>query len=349
MDDMDDDPYIDDDDEALPVFGMTFTRADDNVIQNFKLESSYLRGRSVRLGTVLDDVLDAHAYPEPVAHLVAETMTLALLLSSMLKYEGVFTLQTKGDGPVSMLVADVTSGGQVRGCASFDAERLQHAQEQIGALSAVESAENHLAQYLGKGYIAFTVDQGTNTARYQGIVELKGSSLISCVQHYFNQSEQIGTGIQMAVGRRGESWRAGAIMLQHMPEDAKNPEAGMGNVREDDWRRAMILLDTCTEDELLAPNLHSNILLTRLFHEEGVRVYRPLNVVKGCRCDESKVEGIIAQLSDDDIEYMTVDGRIVMRCEFCSRDFVFDLEKIRGNIRRHENTSSEIHTDTGQE
>ena len=349
---MDDyDPDLDDDgadDEGLPVFGATFGKADDNVIQNFQLESSYLRGRAVRMGSVLDDVLDPHDYPEPVAHLVAETMTLAVLLSSMLKYEGIFTLQTKGDGPVSMLVADVTSGGQVRGCANFDPERLQHAQEQLSALEPKESSENHLAQYLGKGYIAFTVDQGSNTDRYQGIVELKGSSLVECVQHYFNQSEQIGSGIQMAVGRRDGKWRSGAIMLQHMPEQERSAAAGISNIREDDWRRAMILLDTCTEMELLKPDLHSNVLLVRLFHEEGVRVYKPVSLVKGCRCDEKKVEGIISMLSDDDIEYMTVNNQIVMHCEFCSRDFVFDLKEIRSKLGRQEQPTDTL-ADAGQE
>lgn len=345
---MGDGPDIFDEDEAQD-FQSLYAKADDNVIQNFQLESSNLRGRAVRLGAVLDDVLDPHDYPEPVAHLVAETMTLAALLSSMLKYEGIFALQTKGDGPVSMLVADVTSSGEIRGCASFDPERLEHAQEQLGALTPKESAQNHLAQYLGKGYIAFTVDQGGNTDRYQGIVELKGSSLIDCVQHYFHQSEQIGTGIKMAVGKRADKWRAGAIMLQHMPEDQKNPEAGMGNIREDDWRRAMILLDSCTDNEFLDPNLHSHILLTRLFHEEGVRVYTPEAINKGCRCDEQKVKNILTQMSDEDIEYMTIDGNITAHCEFCSRDFVFDLKDIRGNIGASQNKQAGEFADAKQD
>lgn len=310
-----------------------FEEADDNVIQTFQLEASSLRGRLVRLGSVLNDVLEPHDYPEPVAHLVAETMTLALLLSSMLKYEGIFTLQTRSDGPVSMVVADVTSEGQVRGCASFDVERLDHARAQIAALDITEGSQNHLAQYLGKGYIAFTVDQGRNTDLYQGIVELKGASLVDCVQHYFNQSEQIGSGIKMAVGRRGRRWRAGGIMLQHMPEDQKNPQAGRGNINEDDWRRSMVLMDTCTDHEFLDPGLHSNELLVRLFHEEGVRVFTPIDVVKGCRCNSEKVEGILAMMTDEDIDYMTIDGKISMHCEFCSRDFVFDLKQIQGKIR----------------
>lgn len=308
-------------------------KADDNVIQPFQLESSNLRGRAVRVGSVINEVLEPHGYPNPIAHLVAETMTVTLLLSSMLKYEGIFTLQAKGDGPISTLVADVTTGGEVRGCATFDKERLQHSREQLSALKAEESAQNHLAQYLGKGYLAFTVDQGTNADRYQGIVELKGSSIVDCVQHYFNQSEQIGTGIKMAVGKRGDIWRAGAIMLQHLPEEDQNAAAGVDNMREDDWRRAMILLDTCTEDELLDPDLHSNELLTRLFHEEGVRVFDPIAVTKGCRCNTDKVLNILSKMAADDIDHMADDGKIEMHCEFCSHDFVFDLKDIRATVK----------------
>lgn len=319
--------------------GNGFQKPDDDVLQTFQLEVSSLRGRAVRLGSVLNDILEPHDYPNPVAHLVAETATLALLLSSMLKYEGIFTLQTRGDGPVSMLVADVTSKGDVRACASFDEERLQHAREQLMALKTTESSQNHLAQYLGKGYIAFTVDNTGAGDRYQGIVELSGASLVECVQHYFNQSEQIGTGIIMAAGQRGKSWRAGGIMLQHLPEDQKNPQSGAGNIDEDDWRRSMILMDSCTEDELLALDMHSNELLMRLFHEEGVRVFEPRSVQKGCRCSADKVERLLATMSDEDIEYMSDKGTITVQCEFCSRDFSFDLKEIRPNmVETHDQT-----------
>ena len=74
---------------------------------------------------------------------------------------------------------------------------------------------------LGKGHIAFTVDQGEDTDRYQGIVELKGNSLVECVQHYFNQSEQIDTGFKLAVGYKDDHWRAAGIMLQQMPDESQ--------------------------------------------------------------------------------------------------------------------------------
>ena len=308
--------------------------ADDNIVQPFQLLGTNLRGRVVRLGPELDEIITAHDYPTPISHLVAETLTLTLLLSAMLKYDGIFTLQAQGDGPLSRLVGDVTSGGEMRACATFDPERLQHAREQLGALKSEEGNQNHLAQYLGKGYIAFTVDQAGGQDRYQGIVELKGSSLTDCVQHYFKQSEQIATGIKMAVGLRGGRWRAGALMVQHMPEEGgfAGIWAGskrLGNLDEDGWRRNMILLGSCTEDELLDPDLHSHVLLHRLFHEEGVRVYEPHHVHKSCRCTRERVENIIKMMPDDDIEYFVEQGKAEITCEFCSRAYVFSAQEVK--------------------
>lgn len=307
-----------------------FDKADDDVIQPFQLDASSLRGRVVRLGSVLDDILGPHDYPNPVAHLVAETVTISMLLSSMLKYDGIFTLQAKGDGPVDLLVSDITTDGDVRGCAHFDPERLEHAREQLAALKAPESARNHLAQYLGKGYIAFTVEQGESKERYQGIVELKGASLIDCVQHYFQQSEQIDTGIKMAIGQRDGKWRGGGIMLQTMPEDDGYGENSKSNMDEDDWRRAMILLESCTDDELLDTELHSNVLLTRLFHEEKVRVFKPTGIRKNCRCSEERVFNMLSMMPPEDLDYMQQDdGSIGMKCEFCSVDYSFDRAKFK--------------------
>ncbi|MGH6960979.1 MAG: Hsp33 family molecular chaperone HslO, partial [Dongiaceae bacterium] len=98
--------------------------APDDLIQPFKLEGQAVRGRLVRLGPLIETVLDRHQYPPVVAELLGEMVALAVGLAGALKYDGVFTLQTKGDGPVRLMVADVTSEGDVRGYAQFDAEKL---------------------------------------------------------------------------------------------------------------------------------------------------------------------------------------------------------------------------------
>ncbi|MBI1301795.1 MAG: molecular chaperone Hsp33 [Alphaproteobacteria bacterium] len=300
----------------------------DNFHQTFQLESSNIRGRIVRLGSVLHDIIEAHDYPLPISHLVAETLALTLALASMLKYEGIFTLQAQGDGPVKMLISDVTTTGNTRACATYDPERIQHSREQLSALETKESSQNHLAQYLGKGYIAFTVDQGQHTDRYQGIVELKGASMVDCVQHYFAQSEQIDTGIKMAVGQRDGKWRASIIMLQDMPEEEGSAHTASGNTDEDSWRRTMILLDSCTEDEFLDPDLDADQLLIRLFHEEGIRVYDRHEVYKKCRCSAGRVENILLSMETEELEDIDKKGKIEMTCEFCSTEYSFNTKDV---------------------
>ena len=287
----------------------------------FQLEKSQIRGRLVEIGPALNEIILMHNYPKPINHLIGESATLSLALSSMLKYKGFFTLQAQGDGPVAMIVSDVRSPAFIRSCAHFDPERVALAREQLAAMKAPETAQNHLAQFLGKGLLAFTVDREGLSERYQGIVELDGASLTDCVQNYFKQSEQIGTGIHMAVGQRNEKWRARAIMLQHMPEDGKNPEAGHGNVKEDEWRHAMIMMQSASVDELLNPELSAQDLLFRLFHEDGIRVYEPQIIERDCRCTTEKIQNVVKMLPDDDRKDIVKDGRIEMTCEFCSKTF----------------------------
>ncbi len=293
----------------------------DDFVLPFQLESSHIRGRDVRLGPALDAILKAHKYPDTVNRLLAEAIVLCTLLSSMLKYEGIFTLQTKGDGPVSMLICDATSDGDIRGCATFDKD----------AVMAYEGTQPFAL--LGAGYLAFTVDQGPDTERYQGIVELKGPNLITSIQHYFTQSEQIGTGILTSVGAPDGQWRGRGLMLQHMPEDAKLYNLGESGVQEDDWRRAMILMGSVKDEEMLDPTLPSPDLLFRLFHEEGVRIYDARPLQKNCRCSVAKIENIIAMMSEDDLEDMADDGEITMTCEFCSREYAFDITELKGKIK----------------
>lgn len=299
----------------------------DDIVLPFQLESSHLRGRCVRVNDMLDHILIPHEYPAPIAHMTAEIVVLGMLLSSMLKYEGIFTLQIQGDGPVSLLMTDVTTAGDVRACANFDLEKIKAANPQT------------VMDYLGSGYMAFTVDQGPETERYQGIVKLEGESLIESVQHYLMQSEQIASGIRMAVSRQDDGhWRGGAIMLQQMPlPSGSGPVVEPSNVSEDDWRRSMIFLQSCTDEELLSKTLTPDELLFRLFHEEGVRIFERGHVRKGCRCSPERLERILRMMPQTDLDDMVVEGAITMNCHFCNRDFAFDPAAMRSNIDANKN------------
>src|SRR5262245_48154661 len=256
----------------------------DDMIQPFKIEGQAIRGRFVRLGPLVQEILGRHDYPPAVAAMLAEMLALAATLAATLKYDGVFTLQTKGDGPIRLMVADVTSGGELRGYAQFDKERLARLGD--GTLS--------VPKLLGAGYLAFTVDQGAHTERYQGIVELTGATLADCVHHYFRQSEQLDSVVKVAAGRATGGWRAGALMLQRLP-----PAAGAADEAEDGWRRALAFMASSTDQELLDAQLAPNDLLYRLFHEDGVRVFRQSNLRAGCRCSRERVERVLRAMPDE--------------------------------------------------
>jgi molecular chaperone Hsp33 len=297
----------------------------DDVVQPFQLDPFALRGRLVRLGPAVDRILSQHDYPEPVATLLGEAITLAVLLAGALKYDGVFTLQTKGNGPVRLLVADVKTDGAVRGYAQYDAKRLGEV--------AARSDNPSVPQLLGAGYIAFTVDQGDDTERYQAIVEIMGATLAECAQHYFRQSEQLQAGLKLAVARSGDggAWRAGGLMLQRVP-----PEGGHARIAddvEDAWRRVMVLMSSATAVELVAPDLPPRRLLWRLFHEEGVRVYQTHALEARCRCSRERIAGILRAFPADEIEDMRKDPVTTVTCEFCNTRYEFaagELEEPAG-------------------
>jgi molecular chaperone Hsp33 len=260
--------------------------------------------------------------------MLGEAIVLAAALAGALKYDGVFTLQTLGDGPIRLLVADVTSAGAVRGYAQYDVEKLA---KTIDASPAGASGiGDSVPRLLGAGHLAFTVDQGEHTDRYQGIVELQGATLAECAHHYFRQSEQVEAGLKVAVarGRDGDGiarWRGGSLMIQRLPPEG---DAAKRDAAEDGWRRAVILMSSSTSRELVDPDLAPEALLFRLFHEDGVRAYRRHDLAARCRCSRERVETVLRMMPADELATMKVDGHILVTCQFCSAAYDFDESEI---------------------
>lgn len=298
---------------------------DDNIVQPFRLEKTSIRGRVVRMGSVLQDIIGRHKYPAPVSYLLSEAVTLCVLLSAMLKYDGIFTLQIKGSGPVNALVVDATTDAKVRGYASFDAQGVKKLAKRKPDL------ENNYFHLLGTGYVSFTVDQKLEgVERYQGIVELQGNSLADSVRYYFDQSEQIKTDFKLEIHPQDMQWRSGAIMIQHMPsEEYGGHDDGDEEVTQEDWNRSSIFMNSCKEEEILSPTLQITDLLYRLFHEEGVRAYPQIPVHHVCRCSTEKVQNVIMSLPREEIDSILEEqGQISVNCEFCSRSYCFTQEDI---------------------
>lgn len=287
---------------------MTSSLPADNQVLPFTFQSSAFRGRLVRLGAPLDEILHRHAYPKEVATLLAETMLLAAALASTVKVDGVFTLQAKSDGAVRLLITDVTSTGDIRAYAQFDEAKL---------------AEG--GPVLGKGHLAFTADQPDSDERYQGIVDLAGGSLVHAVQHYFRQSEQLPTGIAVAARADEDGhWRGSCLLLQAMPRDGGHDVQTDTSV-EEDWHRAMMLMQTSTAEEFTDPALSSEDLLFRLFHDEGVQLFDAKPLRHACRCSEERVNAMLDGIPPEELKALAVNGKVSVTCEFCNRVYAREV------------------------
>lgn len=285
----------------------------DDCIQPYMIDETGLHGRMVKLGPSIQAILSRHGYPDAVQYLLAEILALCAGLAAALKFEGVFTLQTKGDGPVPMLVADVTSHGKMRGYAQIKGD--------IPPLHEVIAAP--IPKLLGEGYLAFTVDQGEHMERYQGIVSLEGATVEECVQRYFDQSDQFASAVNLAAGRRPDgTMGAAALLVQRLPDEGGNQD--IGHADQDDWQRAVVLLKSAKAEEMLDPDLVPNDLLYRLFHEDGVRVFPARPITEECRCSREKIEGVLTALEPDSLDDLRMEnGTFEVTCEFCSRTEVF--------------------------
>lgn len=301
----------------------------DDLSLPFQIEQCDTRGRLVRLGPAIDHILARHESPEPVAYLLAEALALTATMATALKFDGVFSLQAKGDGPVSTLVADCRTPGHLRGYASFDAERLEGLQIGPGGARAL------VPLLLGKGYLAFTIDpQSEDLERYQGIVDLAGATLADAAHAYFAQSDQLNARVILGAahhrkpGELRRHWRAGGILLQQLP---LQPGGLSLEEREFAWEKVTALLGTTRADELTDPLLGHNDLLYRLFHEDGVRVFEAQPLRDRCTCSSDKVRGILTTFSAEEIADMTrEDGQITVTCQFCSETYAFPAETVKG-------------------
>lgn len=313
------------------------TAPHDDLVLPFGTVRSRVAGRVVRLGHVVDEILAAHDYPEPISAVLGQAIALTALLGQQLPDGGRLIVQTKSDGPLGFLVVQFETPGHLRGYASYDAERLA-AMEKDGSLSD--------GALIGSGRLAMTIDPGGEQESHQGIVALEGRGLAEAALDYFRQSEQLPTFIRLAaarqfVGRSGGTpsrwhWRAGGLIVQHVPaaggETQEKPkmsgeerDASLEGEHDDDWNRVQILAATVEDHELLDPTLAPERLLIRLFHEEGVRVSPVLPLEAKCRCSHKRIGSFLDAFSAEERESLReADGAITVKCEFCSKSYRFD-------------------------
>jgi molecular chaperone Hsp33 len=330
-------------DSFLSAMGLDRPETGDDAVVPFTLEKLDTRGRALHLGPALDTILSRHNYPAPVARLLGEAVVLTALIGSSLKFQGRLIMQTQTDGPVNLIVVDFEAPDGIRGYARFDHDMV---------LKAAEQGQTSPAALLGKGHLAMTIDQGPHTERYQGIVALDGSTLEEVAHTYFLQSEQIPTQVRIAVAEmttRGDHrarWRAGGLLIQHLPEHGigrvadlpgdgnfDNPATADVNFKEaDGWNEARAMLATVSDLELADPEVSPERLLFRLYHETGVRVFPAHPVEERCTCSADRIEDMLAtSFSQEDREEMSVNGEIEVVCEFCSAAYRFNPHQFTAN------------------
>ena len=284
----------------------------DRILQ-FTLPDRNARGRIVRLGPVLEQILDTHAYPPGLRELLGEALVLTALMGALLKDEGSqLTFQAQADeGIISLLVCDYR-GGELRGYARHDPERF-----------ATLGASPTLEQLFGAGYLAITFDLALTGQRYQGVVPLEGASLSEAVERYFAQSEQVPTLIRTAIRAGHGGSIASGLLIQHLAEGEEGRERLHVRLDHPEWEHVATLGGSITADELVDPALSLETLVWRLFNEEReVRVLAGDRVSRGCRCSIVHFEEVLARFPKEDRAEMRDDhGIIRVDCAFCSREF----------------------------
>lgn len=285
-------------------------------ILGFTVPGRNARGRVARLDATLNLILRAHAYPEPLARVLAEALVLAALVGSTLRGdEGQMTMQAQAKGgPVDLLVCDYR-GGELRGYLRFDPARV----DEVGPHASLQTI-------FGEGYLAITLDQTTSDERYQGIVPLEGDTLTHAVESYFESSEQIPTLLRVSVAREDGHWRAGGLLVQHLPAgEIGGPRLHVERAHPD-WAHVAALGGSISEIELVDAELPLDDLLWRLYHEEETRVLPPVALTRGCRCSAAYIKGVLARFSEPELADMREpDGKVKVDCAFCATLFRIDV------------------------
>lgn len=285
-------------------------------IVSFTIADRHARGRAVRLGPVLDQILIAHDYPPAIRNLLAEALVLVALIGALLKDgDSQLTMQAQTEGGVIDLLVCDYRGGELRGYVQHDPARL-----------AMLGARPSFLALLGQGYLAITFDLATTGQRYQGIVPLEGASLAEAVQAYFAQSEQVPTLLRLGVRDTGERCIAGGLLVQNLAEGEEGHERLHVAPVHPEWEHVAVLAGSTRPDELVDAVLPLEDLIWRLYHEEEVCVIAAARLTRGCRCTPEHYEAVLVRFPEEERAAMRGDaGMISVDCAFCSRKFPIEV------------------------
>ncbi len=292
--------------------------AEVDTLRRFVFERYPFRGQIVHLGPAWKAMMEHHDYPANVRDTLGEAVAAAALLASTLKFQGLLTLQLRGEGPMHLMLVECTDGLALRAVARFKGD--------------VPADTRDLRALSGDGTLTVTVDNEATANRYQGVVPLEGGSMSECLREYFESSEQLPTRLWL----HADGDNASGLLLQRLPVASKPAgvtESGAHALPDDEvedaWRRVQLVADTVTGTELAG--LEDRELLRRLFAEDDVRMFESAPAFFRCRCSRERVEHMLKALGQEEVESIVEEfGQVEVRCEFCSRAYRLDAVDCTG-------------------
>lgn len=277
-----------------------------DTLQRFVFENTPIRGNLVNLTSTLQLALNKQHLPAGLKRALGELMAASALLTATLKMSGSLVLQIQSKGALKLLVVECNSEFGIRATAKWKGE---------------VSDEQSLFDLMSQGQFMITLDPKDGRQAYQGIVALEGDSISTILENYMLRSEQIDTKIWLHCDGNA----AAGMLLQKLP-DTMNQVTKTEDLSTQDldaWNRIGHLADTITDDELL--NLPTETILTRLFHEEDVRLFEASNTKFYCSCSRESVSGMLRMLGNDEITSIIEEqGKIEVNCDFCNAHYSFD-------------------------
>jgi molecular chaperone Hsp33 len=288
-----------------------------DLLHRFIFADADIRGELVTLGDSYREVLSHNNYPPAIQKLLGEFLAAVSLLSSTLKFDGMIILQARGDGPISTIMAECNHHNSLRGIVRMN-ENL--------ALTHEQGLSGNLQELLGKGILFITIEpKQTENAigkleRHQGIVPMNSATLAGCLEHYFEQSEQLATRLWFTAN----STHSSGFLIQALPQQLNtNPEENKMH-----WETVVALAETITPAELLA--LDHPTILYRLFNEQHVRVYDPRSLHFACSCSRERCVTALITLGKNDVkEVLAEQGHIEIDCQFCNQHYHFSAIEVR--------------------
>jgi molecular chaperone Hsp33 len=294
---------------------------DRDCLHRFVFEHYPIRGHLVHLDAAWRALIEHREYPNAIRGVLGEAVAASLLLAATIKFDGVLSLQLRGDGFVHLMLAQCTSGLGVRGLARYQEAGGGEGGAPPGGSppggSQTGGSQTGINDLIGAGNLTVTLETDDGAQRYQGIVPISGARLADSLQVYFENSEQLPTRLWLYADGLGAS----GMLLQRLP--------GGGGARadaaavDDAWRRVQLIGDTLTREELRT--LTDAQILHRLFNEDDLRLFEPSPVYFRCRCSRERVAGMLQGLGEAETRSILAErGEVEVRCDFCNRAYVFD-------------------------